>query len=223
VGKSPKASGPRASWWEILGAWLHVWTPPRGAEIPSPRRAVVVAIVAVAAVAVLVVTVVAPAIDRSKDREAAASARARDAAAVALRARLAAEQRAHRGRAPEVARLYAARRREASIEALLAAAATSVERDVRARVAAGDLPGPIRRVQCTPRSHERGVRVHVDCLAVTAKHTHKRIHELALGHPFVVGASLRDGRYAWCKDNAKPAEGSFGNNVQVPLPEACTG
>jgi hypothetical protein len=63
--------------------------------------------------------------------------------------------------------------------------------------------------------------VHLDCLAVTATHTHKRIHELELGHPFIVGASLRSGRYAWCKDNAKPAEGSFGNNIQVPLPGAC--
>ncbi len=94
---------------------------------------------------------------------------------------------------------------------------------MRARVAAGALPGPIRRVQCSSRSRERGARVHLDCLAVTASHTHKRIHELLLGHPFVVGASLRDGRYAWCKDNAKPAEGSFGRNTQVPLPVACTG
>jgi hypothetical protein len=221
VAKRPPASRPRASWWEILGSWLRVWTPPRDVEIPSPRPALVTAIVVVAAVAVVVVTLIAPAIDRSKDRDAAASARASQAARAALIDRLAAEQRAHRGRAPRVARLYAAGRREASLTALLAAARVSVDRDIRARVAAGDLPGPIRRVRCTPREREQGERVHLDCLAVTADHTHKRIHRLLLGHPFVVGASLRDGRYAWCKDNAKPAEGSYGRNVQVALPAAC--
>ncbi len=212
----------RASWWEILGAWLRVWTPPRDVEIPSPRRTLIVATVVLAAAAVVGVTLVAPAIDRAKDRDAAERAQQREVARVALVARLETEQRAHRGRAAEVARLYAAGRRAASLAALTAAARASVGRDVRARVAAGALSGPIRRVQCVSRSRERGARVHLDCLAVTAAHTHKRIHELALGHPFVVGASLRSGRYAWCKDNAKPAEGSFGNNVQVPLPGACT-
>ena len=60
------------------------------------------------AAAVVVIALVAPAIDRSKDREAAASARASEAATAAFKVRLAAEQRAHRGRAPQVARLYAA-------------------------------------------------------------------------------------------------------------------
>lgn len=219
--KSP-ANGPRAAWWEILGAWLRIWTPPRDVAIPSPRRALVVAVAVVGVAAVVLVALVAPAIDDSKDRDAAAAARASEEATAARIARLTAEQRAHRGSAPRVARLFAAGERAASLDALVAAARRSVARDVATRVAAGDLAGPIRRVQCRTRARERGARVHLDCLAVTADHTHKRIHELRLGHPFVVGASLRDGRYAWCKDNAKPAEGSFGKNTQVPLPAACT-
>ncbi|MEY2441580.1 MAG: hypothetical protein QOJ46_1006 [bacterium] len=213
----------RASWWEILGAWLRVWTPPRDVEIPSPRRALSVAFVVVAVVAVAGVTLVAPAIDRAKKRADHERALQYEVARISREARLETEQRAHHGRAPQVARLYAAGRREASITALIAAARASVGRDVRARVAAGALAGPIRRVQCSSRSRELGARVHLDCLAVTAAHTHKRIHELLLGHPFVVGATLGSGRYAWCKDNQKPAEGSFGNNIQVPLPGACTG
>jgi hypothetical protein len=212
----------RASWWEILGAWLRVWTPPRDVEIPSSRRALIVAAVAVAAVAIVAVTLVAPAIDRSKERDAHERALQREVARISLEARLITEQRAHHGRAPKVARLYRAGRRSESIAALVVAARASVGRDVRARVAAGALPGPIRRVQCSTRSRERGARVHLDCLAITVTRTHKRIHELSLGHPFVVGATLRTGSYAWCKDNRKPAEGSFGNNVQVPLPGACT-
>jgi hypothetical protein len=212
----------RASWWEILGAWLRIWTPPRDVEIPSPRRALIVAFVVIAAVAVAGVTLVAPAIDRAKKRGARERALEYEVARISREARLITEQRAHHGRAPQVARLYSAGRRAASLAALTVAARASVDRDVRARVARGALPGPIRRVQCSSRSRELGARVHLDCLAVTAAHTHKRIHELLLGHPFVVGASLRSGRYAWCKDNQKPAEGSFGNNIQIPLPGACT-
>jgi len=220
VAKSAHATGPHASWWEVLGAWLHVWTPPRDVEIPSPRRAVVVTVVLVAAAVVVALTLVAPAIDRTKERDAAQSAREREANRAAIRVRMVAEQRAKFARAPRVARLYAAGRREASLAALTVAARGSVDKDIRARVAAGVLSGPILRVQCSSRSSERGARVHLDCLAVTADRAHK-IHELLLGHPFVVGASLRDGRYAWCKDNRKPGEGSFGRGVQVPLPAAC--
>ena len=178
-------------------------------------------VVLVAAAVVVALTLVAPAIDRTKERDAAQSAREREASRAAIRARLVAEQRAKFARAPRVARLYAAGRREASLAALTVAARRSVERDIRARVAAGVLAGPILRVQCGSRASEHGARVHLDCLAVTADRVHKKIHELLLGHPFVVGASLRDGRYAWCKDNRKPGEGSFGRGVQVPLPAAC--
>lgn len=212
----------RASWWEILGAWLRIWTPPRDVEIPSPRRALIIALVVVAAVTVVGVTLVAPAIDRAKKREAHERALQREVARISLEARLINEQRAHHGRAPEVARLYAAGRREGSLAALTAAARASVDRDVRARVGRGALPGPIRRVQCSSRSREPGARVHLDCLAVTGEQTHLRKHVL-LGHPFVVGASLRSGRYAWCKYNAKPGEGQFGKGVQVTLPGACRG
>ena len=99
----------------------------------------------------------------------------------------------------------------------------SVDRDIRARVAAGALPGPIRRVQLHA-ARARAGRARAPRLPRDHGRPHdKRIHELLIGHPFVVGASLRDGRYAWCKDNRKPGEGSFGKNTQVPLPVACTG
>jgi len=59
----------KASRWEILGAWLRIWTPPRDVEIPPvPRRsAALVAALCVAAI-VAGVTVIAPA---NRSREAA--------------------------------------------------------------------------------------------------------------------------------------------------------
>jgi hypothetical protein len=224
VARSGRAGGPRASRWEIVGSWLRIWTPPRDVEIPPPpRRALAVAAVLLAAAVVAVVTLVAPAIDRSKARAAAQRERAAAVEVRARRAQLTFDQRAHHARAPEVARLYAAGRAAASRAALLADVRASIDRDVRARVAAGELKGPIRDVRCRYRPRERGVRVHLDCLAATAGATHRRVLAFLIGHPFVVGGSLRDGRYAWCKDNPRPGERAIGRSVTVALPAACSG
>lgn len=213
---------PRASRWEILGAWLRVWTPPRDVEIPSPRRALVVAVVLVAAVAVAVATLVAPAIDRAKDRDASRATQAKSAFRAAEEKRLTAQQRAHHGRASKVVPLWAGGQRDGALAALVQSAQTSIDRDARARVAAGELSGRIRRVACTPRKRDRGERVHLECVAVTGEQRHRGILAQT-GHPFLVGASLRTGRYAWCKDNPGSAEGTYGKSIQVRLPAACTG
>jgi hypothetical protein len=224
VPKSEAAGGPRASRWEILGSWLRIWTPPRDVEIPPPpRRELAMVAVLLAAAVVAILTLVAPAIDRSKARDAAQRERAAAAEVRARRAQLTFDQRTHHARAPEVGHLYAAGREAASRAALLADARASIERDVLARVAAGELQGPIRAVRCRYRPRERGVRVHLDCLAVTVAGTHRRVLGYVLGHPFVVGGSLRDGRYAWCKDNPRPGERAIGRSVTVALPGACAG
>jgi hypothetical protein len=224
VPRSGPAGAPRASRWEILGSWLRIWTPPRDVEIPPPpRRALGVAAVLLAAAVVAVLTLLAPAIDRSKERGAAQREHDAAAAARARRAQLTFDQRAHHARAPEVGRMHAAGREAASRSALLADARASIDRDVRARVAAGELKGPIRGVRCRYRARERGTRVHLDCLAVTAAGTHRRVLGYLIGHPFVVGGSLRDGRYAWCKDNPRPGERAIGRSVTVALPAACAG
>ena len=211
---------PQASWWEILGAWLRVWTPPRDVEIPSPRIAIVAAVVVVGAGTVAVVTLVAPAIDRAKDRDAARAAQATSAFRAAEEKRLAIQQRARHGRAVAVGRMWAGGRRDGAMAALVASAQTNIARDARARVAARELSGRIRRVSCTPRERDRGERVHLECVAVTGEHRHRGILAQT-GHPFLVGASLRSGRYAWCKDNPGSAEGTYGKSVQVRLPAAC--
>ena len=42
----------RASRWEILGAWLRIWTPPRDVEVPPVPRRLLAAVAGVIAAAV---------------------------------------------------------------------------------------------------------------------------------------------------------------------------
>jgi hypothetical protein len=209
----------KASRWEILGAWLRIWTPPRDVDIPPvPRRALAVVAVLCAAAIVVGLAVIAPAIDRRKQRDAAQQARDDAAYERRERARLTRDQRAQAARAPQAARLHAARRHAQARAALLADVRTRIARDARARVRAGTLAGPIRSVRCRYRAGEAvAPRVHLACLAVTSENADVRV-----GQPFVVAGSLRDGRYAWCHENPRPAEGASGAGISVPLPAACT-
>jgi len=206
-----------ASRWEILGAWLRIWTPPRDVEIPRvPRRgAAVVAVLGVAAV-VAGVTVVAPAIDRAKERSADRQARSDASFERRERARLARDQRPVFARAVRAARLHRAGRVAQARAALLADARRRIARDARARVVAGTLEGPVRSVRCRHRPGERGARVRLACLAISSQGPRATV-----GQPFVVAGSLRDGRYAWCHENPRPGEGASGTDISVPLPAPC--
>jgi hypothetical protein len=210
----------RASRWEILGAWLRIWTPPRDVEIPPvPRRRVAVGAALCAAAVVAGILLVVPALDRSKD-ERAASERAHTAAvARAERVRLRFDQRAQSARAPEVARLHGAGDDRGARAALLRSARASVTRDARARVAAGEFDVAIRRVRCRPRAGRVApLGVRLSCLAITSE-----TDRVSIGQPFIVAGSLRDGRYAWCHVNPPPAEGAAGVGVFVPVPDVCKG
>ncbi|HTN24820.1 MAG TPA: hypothetical protein VL120_12585 [Solirubrobacteraceae bacterium] len=224
--KSGPTDRPRATRWEILGARLRIWTLPRGVQAPPPlsRRAIAAAVAAVAAAGGVLALLVVPAIDRSKDRTAAQERAARARFVARERARLTAEQRAHRGRSAAAARLHAARDDAGARAALLADARARIGADARARVAAGLLDGPIREVRCgyDDRHPAAAGRVHLECLAVTASLEQGGRSTARSGHPFTVSGSLRDGRFAWCKENAPPGEGASGTGVSVTLPVACT-
>ena len=207
----------RASRWEILGAWLRIWTPPRDVDVPPvPRRAAaLLAGLCVAAIAIGV-AVVAPAIDRAKQRDAASERRRAAAATRAERARLRFDQRAQTARATQAARLYAAGREDAALAALVRHVRTSVARDMRVRVAAGEFDVPVRAVRCRRRAGAELPRVRLACLAVTSQTPRLRV-----GQPFRVAASLREGRYAWCHENPPPGEGAAGTGVFERLPAVC--
>jgi hypothetical protein len=209
----------KASRWEILGAWLRIWTPPRDVEIPPvPRRALAVVLALVAAAIVVWLTLIAPAIDDAKRRDAGREALVAARAARAERARLTLDQRPGTGRAAAAARLYAAGRAARARAALLAAVRAGVARDARARVASGTFDRPVREVQCHYVGGPGGSRVRPSCFATTS-----RTAAAAVGQPFVAAGSLRDGRYAWCHENPGPGEGAAGVAIAVPLARACTG
>jgi outer membrane murein-binding lipoprotein Lpp len=209
----------RASRWEILGAWLRIWTPPRDVEIPPvPRRKVALLGVALVAAGVAGFVLVAPVIDRAKREDAASEQRRLAASRRAELARLRFDQRPHRARAVAAARLYDAGREDAAQTELLRHARASVTRDARARVASGEFEAGVRSVRCRTRRGGVTPRVRLSCFAVSTQTA-----QVAIGQEFFVAGSLRDGRYAWCHVNPPPGEGATGVGVSIPLSPACTG
>ncbi|MEY2514337.1 MAG: hypothetical protein QOJ89_1695 [bacterium] len=208
----------RASRWEIVGAWLHIWTPPRDVEVPPfPWRLGLLGLAALAALIALFFVLVAPRIDEGNQDRAARDARTLAAKQRAEGARLTRDQRPQSARAARAARLHAARRDAQARAALLAAVRASVGRDVRVRYASGSIDRPVRDIRCRFVGVARP-RLHIYCFAVTS-----RTADALVGQPFVAAGTLGDGRYSWCHENPGPAEGATGTSVQVELSEACTG
>src|SRR5688500_9153496 len=123
---------PRASRIEILGAWLHLWTPPRDVVVPPvPWRKVALGAAGLALLGVFAALVSAPAIDAAKDEGAA------------RRARLRAEQRAMTGALPRAVPI-------ATVERLIGRDAKARfgadGRDARCEPAPGADPGAARAV-----------------------------------------------------------------------------
>jgi hypothetical protein len=204
----------------IAGLPKWIW-----AKLPRAGR-VALALLPFAAVAL--VLLLGPGIDESKERRAEAE-RERRAQLTAERVeRIQAEQRPRFRRGDPAGGDVAAR------TALVAALPAAIEADARRRVAAGDLEGPIRSVECEPypRSVD-GRGAHLDpsqptgrysCLAVTRRVQPTETNEGAvIGHPYRIMVEFDSGRYAFCKVTGRPGEGSLSGEILVPVPEACGG
>jgi hypothetical protein len=209
----------RASVPEIVGAWLHVWTPPRDVEIPPvPWRKLAVA----GAIAVLVcggaAAAIVPAIDRGKERRAAKERAQTAAINAAERRRIIHEQIPRHARAPEL---------RPSRTALLARVQRDISRDAAARVRAGELKGPVGGTSCRPATDPRprpdqGV---FDCLTVVRQVIPSGASGAgAIGYPFRAVVDWRTFAYTWCKTNPVPAELEVPDpRTLVELPPACRG
>jgi hypothetical protein len=192
----------RPSRWEVLGAWLGLWTPPRGVVVPPvPWRrigaAAAVLLPVLAATALIVVPDVADKREQARERAASAAA-TRHAAFLDSVDR---EQRPRRGRAqpdPEGAE-PAARTRVRT--ALVSSARARIERDARSRGSRA-----IRGVDCEPFPRTLGAVVPArnlsrswaayDCVAVTSRLTGG---QGIIGMPFRLLADFERGRFAWCR------------------------
>jgi hypothetical protein len=208
---------------EVLGAWLGVWTPPRGAAVPPvPWRAITVA-GAVLGVALLVgAALLVPSIVGNRER---ADERAREAAqrrhARALEA-ADREQRPRTGRgAIDPGAEASDTRRLRARSALLAIAQVGLRED-----AAGRGAGRIQGLDCEPFPRGSAPRPPVEdlsvkraeyqCVAVTSRFG-EGDQRGVIGIPFRLVADFARGRYAFCR--VVPL--SDRDRLTHQLPDAC--
>ena len=171
-------------------------------------------------------------VKRENDARVAAEFRARVAAE---RRRLTREQRPRRGR-PAALRPPVAGASEAEQLAARKRLVTALEgailTDARARIAKGELDGPVRRVECGPLVRTPAgigeeedlskTQGRYDCVAVKREVMQNGKVVGLFGHPFVGTADFKRFTYVWCKDNKVPGERGK-PLAKVPIPAVCIG
>jgi hypothetical protein len=201
-----------------LPAWIWRRLPPAGR----------VGVALLPVVALALVLALGPGIERGKEERASAEAERLAEARAERVERLRREQQPTFGRGEPAAASIPARTQ------LLADVAVAVRGDARARVEAGTLSGPIRRVKCEPyprTTERRGAADDLSrsvgrysCLAVTTEFGASAVHEAGvIGHPYRARIDFDTGRFAFCKVAGRPGEGSIGQAPIVPVPAACGG
>jgi hypothetical protein len=218
----------RANVLEVVGAWLHVWVPPRDVEIPPvPWRKLAIGagigvVVLGAALAIMI-----PRIDAGKESRAAQEAATRARAQVENKARIRREQAAHHSGAPELKPPAGASpgQRAAARAQLVTRLEDDVMADARARAAQGLIRPVAGPTSCRPaRGYVGGKTFGVmDCFVV-ARHIERteRTAAGAIGYPFRAVVDYRHYTYAWCKVEGIPGEGMIPDPRKlVALPNAC--
>ena len=195
----------RLSRWEILGAWLRLWTPPREAVVPPVpwRKVAVGGVLVLAATAVgLVVLLNAESGRDAADRRAARAAVERHAAFLADVDR---RQAPRHGRA--AADAASVRTRRALLDAAEAdISAGADDRDVDCE------PFPKTLDTTPPADDVARAAAAFDCIAVES-----RFDTGAIGTPFRLVVHFDTGRYAWCE--IVPLGDR--DRLNHPLPAAC--
>jgi hypothetical protein len=226
----------RLSRFEVLGAWLHLWTPHRDAEIPPvPVRR----ILAWGLAGILVLggasLVAVPAIRGAKQRGDARDARALATSRARQRRAIEVAQRPRHGHVPrprDLARLGDGERLRLR-SALLRSSETAILADARQRVVTGEFRNPVRTLECrrTPPGSdpkapgaEADLRTRVgayDCIAVT-RFIPNGADRGALGYPFRLVVNYARFDYAWCKSTPVPGEQVIPDpRSVVRLPREC--
>jgi type II secretory pathway pseudopilin PulG len=194
----------RLTRWEILGAWLHVWTAPKGLEVPPvPWRKVLLYGLGAAAVIGVALALILPPLNDAKRKGEATRAREAAALLAAERARLRADQRVHALQVTSAA--------GAPVEkALVAALETAITADARARAKRGTIKGPVLGTACEAGGKALSVfpqsRVYKCFVKTTTGQPGQGGDVLGTGYPFVATVYTKAGRVAWCKENPKPDE-----------------
>jgi hypothetical protein len=218
----------KASRFEILGAWLHIWTPPRGVEIPPvPWRKIAIRGAIGAVLLGIVLAIMVPRIDATKEKTAADDAAFRAKVRSEHVARVSHAQRASFGEARELRPEAGAAPEE--VQAARGALITLVQDDMYADAKARAAKGEIRPVTAAPTcerapgSPTDGVYGVFDCFIQTSPvRPGKRNVGGALGYPFRAVVHYDTFKYAWCRAEPIPGEKLVVDaNAAVQLPAAC--
>jgi hypothetical protein len=195
--------------------------PVRGWRRLSPRGRRIVA--AAAAVGLLALAVAWPQVE--SDKRAGAERRAQEAAERrAARVReLREDQRPRHAVLP--ARTRAEIRRAGGLTSPLAASIaggqleTAIARDVRSRIAAGKLSGPLLGTTCDPVRVRTDTGAAYNCFALTHRNrVGERVFEQ--GYRFSARAELPAGTLAWCKENPRPLHPTS-HVITLPIAPEC--
>jgi hypothetical protein len=194
--------------------------PARGWSRLSPRgRRILAAAVLLALAAIAVAW---PYVERDKragaDRRAAEAAERRAARVRELKE----DQRPRRAELPAAARrrIEAAGGLEDDAAAQLAGAqlAAAIARDVRSRIEAGTLAGPLLETSCDPVRARSATGSGYNCFALTGR---KRSGERVLesGYRFSARADL-PAKLVWCKENPRPLHPTS-HVISLPISPEC--
>ena len=223
---------PKASVFEVVGAWLHIWTPPRDVVIPPvPRRAVDIGLGVVVVLLGLLAFVALPALDGARDRDAAREQRADDARHAAERVQITREQRAQTGAAPTLRAVSGApaASRIAARTALLDRVQLVIARDAKARVRTGELEGRVGKVSCDPVAGApalndlEALRGAFDCFVPTTEITStSQSPSGSIGYPFRAVLDWSAFTFAFCRVHQIAGERELPDPRRVVhLPAAC--
>jgi type II secretory pathway pseudopilin PulG len=211
---------PRLTRWEILGAWLHVWTPPKGLDVPPvPRRKVAIWGAAVALVIAVAAALVIPPLNEAKRDGAAARARQEAATVAAERARLRVDQKIHTLQVTPAHRVPVE-------QALVAALERGITADAKTRAKRGTIKGPVLGTKCEVAGSAvvqfPDSRVY-KCFVQTATGIPGEGGDvLGTGYPFVATIYAKAGKVTWCKENPQPDEKGR-RLLGVPISPVCAG
>jgi hypothetical protein len=218
----------RASVWEIVGAWLHLWTPPRDVEVPPvPWRKMALWTGVGVLVLGVALAIMIPRIDAGKESRNAQAAAHEAAARKANRERIIKLQQPRTGAFASLKPERGASSAQVNIARaqLITGLEGAVFADARKRAAAGEISKVTGPTTCTqaegsPRSGPLGL---FDCYVVVRK-VPKVATNVAgsIGYPFRAVVNYDNFTYAFCRTEQFPGEQLIPDpRTVVQLPAAC--
>jgi hypothetical protein len=207
---------------EILGAWLHLWTPPRDVTIPPvPWRKLALGFGVGALLLGIALAIMIPRINEGKEQRAAEERVAAAKSAAANRARVTELQKPRTGSAaallPPAGASFS--ERMAARDELLRTVERAITTDAQARAARGEMSKVKGPTTCAPTSSE-GL---FDCYTVVRLVPKVETNAAgSIGYPFRAKLNYENFSYSFCRVEQFPGEKLVPDpRSVVQLPAAC--